>query len=90
LETPSRPKSGQMTSSEVGRSESLPWRRLYEAALLEIDPAMLLRRVQEAEKAIRTRIVELRSSDANGESDQLMDALTVLNDLLRMNNIFPI
>jgi hypothetical protein len=51
---------------------------------------MLLRRVQEAEKAIRTRIVELRSSDANGESDQLMDALTVLNDLLRMNNIFPI
>jgi hypothetical protein len=79
-----------MTSSEVGRSESLPWRRLYEAALLEIDPAMLLRRVQEAEKAIRTRIVELRSSDANGEGDQLMDALTVLNDLLRMNNIFPI
>jgi hypothetical protein len=51
---------------------------------------MLLRRVQEAEKAIRTSIVELRSSDTNGESDQLMGALTVLNDLLRINNIFPI
>ena len=43
---------------------STAWRELYRAALLELRPEELRPRIDEAEKAIQERIVELRLEDA--------------------------
>jgi hypothetical protein len=74
-----------MTSPGVGRSVDPEWRKLYEAAILELDPAMLPGRVQDAKKAIQTRILELQYSGQHDECLRLMDALQTLDDLLRMH-----
>jgi hypothetical protein len=49
---------------------------------------VLALRVAEAKKAIHSRIVELRSKkDEAGELWALIDALRILDDLLKMNKI---
>jgi hypothetical protein len=57
--------------------------RLYEAAIFEVDQEILPRRVPVAKKAIHSQIAQHGSS--GGTSGALMDALKVLDDLLRMN-----
>ena len=66
-------------------SHDLRWRRLYEAALVEIDGEVLLRRISLAKKAIHLQIVKLHKTDDAGNVWALMDALSVLDDLLKMN-----
>jgi hypothetical protein len=63
----------------------LRWRRLYEAAVLEVDQHVLPRRVRVAKKAIHSHIVKLHRVDEAADVWALMDALNVLDDLLRMN-----
>jgi hypothetical protein len=41
----------------VAQSADLRWRRLYEAALLEVDQELLPRRVRVAKMAIHSRII---------------------------------
>ncbi len=43
------------------------WQELYQAALLELRPDELRRRIDEAEKAIQQRIVELSRNDSSSE-----------------------
>ena len=60
------------------------WQKLYEAAVLEMDRALLPSRVQAAKGAILTRIVELRTSQPVEEDSRLNDALKILDGLMRM------
>jgi hypothetical protein len=71
--------------SHASQSRDLRWRRLYEAAVVEVDQEILPRRVRAAQKAIHLQIVKLHKVDEAGDVWALMDALNVLNDLLRMN-----
>jgi hypothetical protein len=73
-----------MTSPGAGRFSELHWRNLYEAAVLEIDALKLPDRIEEAKKAIQARLVELTPSDQNSEWEPLMDALNILDDLIKM------
>jgi hypothetical protein len=73
--------------SQASRSHDLRWRRLYEAALLEVDQEVLPRRVRVAKMAIHSQIVKLHKVDDAGGVWALMDALHVLDDLLKMHEI---
>ena len=71
--------------SEASQSHDLRWRRLYEAAVLEVDQEILPRRVRVAKRAIHLQIVKSHKMDEAGDMWSLMDALNVLDDLLKMN-----
>ena len=71
--------------SQASQSHDLRWRWLYEAAVLEVDQAILPRRVRVAKKAIHLQIVRSHKVDEAGELWGLMDALNVLDDLIKMN-----
>jgi hypothetical protein len=71
--------------SHASQSRDIRWRRLYEAAVLEVDLKILPRRVRIAKKAIHSQIVKLHKVDEAGDIWALMDALNVLDDLLRIN-----
>jgi hypothetical protein len=72
--------------SQVIQSRDLRWRRLYEAAVLEVDQEILPRRVRVAKRAIHLQIVKSHKMDEAGNMWALMDALNVLDDLVKMNN----
>jgi PAS domain-containing protein len=63
------------------------WQELYRAAMLEIDPIRLKRRVEVALLAVHRRMRELEEtpSKVNGESVSLNDALNGLRVLQREN-----
>jgi hypothetical protein len=71
--------------SHASQSRGLRWWRLYEAAVLEVDQQILPRRIKVAKKAIHLQVVNLHKVDDAGNVWALMDALNVLDDLLRMN-----
>ena len=71
------------------QSVDLRWRRLYKSALLEVDQELLPRRIRIAKIAIHSEIVKLYKADDAGGVWVLMDALNVLDDLLRMNKVNP-
>ena len=73
--------------SQAIQSRDLRWRRLYEAAVLEVDQELLPRRVRVAKKAIHLQIVKLHKVDDAGNVWALMHALNVLDDLLRMKEL---
>jgi hypothetical protein len=70
--------------SQASQPHELRWRRLYEAAVLELDQTILPKRVEAAKKAIHSQIVKLHKEDEAAEVWALMDALNVLDDLLSM------
>jgi len=74
-----------MNTQGAGRIPSIHWRYLYEAAVVELDPQVLRRRIHLARKAIKARVQELVCSGENSETDRLIDALDVLEDLLKTN-----
>ncbi len=59
------------------------WQELYQAAMLELRPDELRRRIDDAEKAIQQRIVELTQNDASSEEERraIDDALRGLRAL---------
>jgi hypothetical protein len=70
--------------SHASQPHELRWRRLYEAAVLEVDQQVLPRRVRVAKKAIHWHIVKLHKVDEAADVWALMDALNVLDDLMKM------
>jgi hypothetical protein len=58
---------------------------MFEAALFETDLQSLPRRIHLARKAIKARVEKLVCTGENSETDALMEALNVLDDLLRMD-----
>jgi hypothetical protein len=71
----------EMSNSDA---RSRDWQKLYEAAVLELDPAVLATRVQAAKAAIHSRMVELGTSQPVDEDSRLEGALKILDGLLRM------
>jgi hypothetical protein len=59
------------------------WRKLYDAAVLEIDLEVLPRRINVARKAIKLRIERLLCTGENGETEPLFNAINVLDDLVK-------
>ena len=55
-----------------------PWMRSYESAVLEVDAGKLAQRIQMAQAAISTRLVELTKSTDPREPNALHNALRVL------------
>ncbi len=72
--------------ANAGNRASPNWRALYEAAVLELDPEKIPARIAEAQCAIMDRIEDLNHSSDGSESEALMNALTVLQDLRKMAN----
>ena len=60
---------------------------LYEAAVLEFDPTILLQRVEEAKSAITAHLQRMRQV-GDSEHKLLLDALVQLNEVLRMRTGF--
>jgi hypothetical protein len=52
------------------------WKRLYEAAILEVDSAKLLQRIAVAQSAILDQIEDGFSKPADGQQRVLRDAVT--------------
>jgi hypothetical protein len=65
------------------------WQKIYEAAVFEPDSAVLLEKIDIAQKAIHMRVREL-NEDRTGsdlrERQQLADALRILQSLLTIEN----
>lgn len=61
------------------------WRELYLSALVEIDPAVLKRKLEIALQAVERRMQELKNSSAPTTSEQqsLRDAASALKSLMR-------
>jgi hypothetical protein len=77
-------------NEHVGRTgEPQPWRKLYEAALLETDVDVVAQSVLVAHQAVAARAVALLR-DCSGdrqEIDALAKAMVVLEDLKRMYHL---
>jgi len=59
----------------------LPWKRLYEAAMLELEPTKTIERIAEARSAIVARINDRISHPSNREKLALRNALESLTVL---------
>jgi hypothetical protein len=59
------------------------WQELYQAAMLELRPDQLRQRIDDAEKAMQQRIVELTQNDSSYEEERraIQDALRGLRAL---------
>jgi hypothetical protein len=73
-----------MSSPSVAPHSGLRWRKLYEAAVLELDQQLLLRRIDLARKAIKLRVERLICTGESAETERLIDAINVLDDLRKM------
>jgi hypothetical protein len=70
----------------AGRLPSiLHWHTLFEAALFETDPKALPQRIDLARKAIKARVEKLLCTGENSETDALIEAVNVLDDLVKMD-----
>lgn len=72
--------------SDIPHSEPR-WKKLYETAVLEVDPEVLTRRVDLARKAIKLRVERLLCTGESGETEPLLNALNVLDDLARREEL---
>ena len=73
-----------MSSTSVGLSQSANWKKSLEAALIELNEAVLPERIVEARSAIHERLKELATQQPCDETMKLLDALIALDDLVRM------
>ena len=60
------------------------WRQRYQAALLELNPAKLLKRIAEAHNAILDQIEDGFSKPSNAEQVALRNALEMLSRLQKI------
>jgi hypothetical protein len=73
-----------VSSSGSGSAKQPEWKKLYEAAVLELDRAVLPSRVKAARNAIQCRIVELRTSEPTEDDSRIDDAIKMLNALTKI------
>ena len=67
----------------VSTDQQNDWRILYKAALLELDPAKLPERIEQACKAILTHMEMTQPNSHNVEHQALIDAMANLRVLRR-------
>ena len=65
-------------------NEQPDWKRLFEAAMLELDLGSVPKKIEQAKAAIALRASELQMREVSEEQLALQDALNALNDLARM------
>ncbi len=66
----------------INRAPYTPhWKRVYEAAILELDPAKLLQRIALAQSAVLDQIGDGFSNPSDGQQLVLRDALHMLSTL---------
>src|SRR6202022_1317685 len=58
---------GKTLGRRHAMKKNVGWQELYQAAMLELRPDQMRRRIDEAEKAIQQRIVELTQHDSSSE-----------------------
>jgi hypothetical protein len=63
------------------------WKKLYEAAILELDPTKLQLRINEAHGAILDRAEQLLTRPSDSEQQALNDALRNLRVLRKMSDV---
>ena len=64
-----------------GETPARQWKQLYAVAMLELDPANVQQRINDAHQAILDRVEELHTSPSDGEQHGLNDALQSLRIL---------
>jgi hypothetical protein len=64
-----------------GETHAPQWKQLYAVAMLELDPANVQQRINDAHQAILDRVEELHTSPSDGEQHGLNDALQSLRIL---------
>jgi hypothetical protein len=67
--------------ADVHPQTPVDWRKLYRAALLELDPAADAVLIQKAEQALCARLHQLGDDACDDERRAINDALHALNDL---------
>ena len=72
-----------LMEANTGNHASPNWRALYEAAVLELDPGKVPARIAEAQRGIMNQMEDVNRSDGS-ESEALLNALNVLQDLRKM------
>jgi hypothetical protein len=70
--------------ANTGKGDAPSWHALYEAAVLELDPAKIPARIAKAQRAVMDRMADLNRSGDGVESQALMNALNVLRDPRKM------
>jgi len=68
-----------------GDARAPQWKEPYEAAILELDPTKLQRRISEAHEAILNRVEELLPRPSDSEQQAINDALRNLRILRKMS-----
>jgi len=75
-----------VTDINAGSSSSDNWKRLFQAAMLELDKTKLPERIRDAQQAIVKHMEEFfkKETTTPDEHQKLYDALTSLRDLQRL------
>ncbi len=60
------------------------WRALYQAAVLELKPDLMLIRIREAQAEIEAELQRIGADGDDSGREALSNALAVLHDLLRL------
>ena len=63
------------------------WRELYKAAILELDPVALHKRIEAAHAAIRQRISELHSNYDGNSGEEQREMVDALNSLRAVQKV---
>jgi hypothetical protein len=80
-----------MNERDEGFHDEPLWKQLYQAALFELNPSLLLPKIADAQKAIFERSLALEEDETDrSEKKSLANAHTVLNELRTMYTAGPI
>jgi hypothetical protein len=70
-----------------GKPSAKDWKQLYQAALLESDPLIAARLMEEAEQAIVERALVLHRDDSGGNSSELTSLAYSANFLAELRRV---
>jgi hypothetical protein len=76
----------------VELTTDIQWRKLFQAAILELDPVQLHERIEAASAAMQQRVEKLMGNydgDSREERQAILDALHTLRTLRRVEFLSP-
>lgn len=75
------------TQDSAAAPFSTRWEQLFEAALLEDNPALIVQRIRDAKEAIMDHIEDSFDTASLSERQSLLAALNVLGELRRLSGV---
>ncbi len=72
---------------EALMTKDVLWRELYKAAILELDPAILHKRIEAAHAAIQQRTAELGNSHDGNPGEERREMVDALNNLRAIQKV---